>query len=342
MMNPGWRNYLLQAGAVIENGRVSHFGAPDKERQAALSGAVITDLSHYGLLRISGEDAQTFLQGQLTNDIRQVNRNRGQYSGYCSPKGRMLAGFLVWQGGDYYLQLAGELCANIHKRLSMFVLRAKVKISDASEELMRFGLSGSAAADALRKLAVEPPQDVMAVAHFDGCSAIRLPGGRFEIFATPEQAPRLWQELAPVCTPAGAPCWDWLEIRAGIPLITSATQEHFVPQMLNFELLGGISFNKGCYTGQEIVARTRYLGKLKRRMYLAHIETGQAPSPGDELFSADWGEQASGMLVNAQPAPGGGFDALAVIQISSAEAGGIHFKSLNGPVLQLESLPYQV
>lgn len=131
-------------------------------------------------------------------------------------------------------------------------------------------------------------------------------------------------------------------IRAGIPTILPPTQEQFVAQMLNYELIGGVNFKKGCYPGQEIVARTQYLGKLKRRMYLARLESAAEPQAGDELYSADMPEQATGMVVNAAPAPMGGFDVLAVIQTSSAEQHAIHWKSSDGPVLRLEVLPYAV
>ena len=138
------------------------------------------------------------------------------------------------------------------------------------------------------------------------------------------------------------PVWDWLEIRAGIPVITAATQEAFVPQMVNLELLGGVSFQKGCYPGQEIVARSQYLGKLKRRMYLAHTDRDVAPGAGTQLYSRDLDGQPSGMVVSAAPAPGGGFDLLAVIQTTSADVHPIHLGTPDGPVLALEPLPYPV
>ena len=145
-----------------------------------------------------------------------------------------------------------------------------------------------------------------------------------------EQGPALWEELSRQATPAGSACWEWLEIHAGIPVILPQTQEQFTPQMANFEAIGGVSFNKGCYTGQEIVARTQYLGKVKRRLYLAHLDSDSAPQPGDELFGA---EPTSGMVVNAQPAPDGGYDLLAVIPTGSVEAGAVHFKTPDGPAL---------
>ncbi len=144
------------------------------------------------------------------------------------------------------------------------------------------------------------------------------------------------------CASGGGACWDWLKIRAGIPAITLSTQEQFIPQMVNLEAIGGVSFHKGCYPGQEIVARTQYLGKIKRRMYLANIRSVRPVAAGDELFSADMAEQSSGMVVNAAPAPDGGFDVLAVIQTSSVGAGEIYWKTLDGPALKIMPLPYSV
>jgi folate-binding protein YgfZ len=135
-------------------------------------------------------------------------------------------------------------------------------------------------------------------------------------------------------------CWDWLNIRSGIPVILPQTQEKFVAQMANFDVIGGVSFKKGCYPGQEIVARMQYLGHLKRRMYLAHLDTDEIPQPGDELFSADMEDQASGMIANASPAPGGGCDVLAVVQITSRDTQTVHWKSPHGEALHFLPLPY--
>jgi tRNA-modifying protein YgfZ len=134
--------------------------------------------------------------------------------------------------------------------------------------------------------------------------------------------------------------WNLLDIRAGIAWITPATQEQFVAQMTNYELIGGVDFKKGCYPGQEIVARTQYLGKLKRRMYRIHVDSALAA--GDELFSADFDGQASGMIVNAAPAPNGGFEALAVIQIESAASQTMHVRTIDGPILKILDLPYAI
>jgi len=148
----------------------------------------------------------------------------------------------------------------------------------------------------------------------------------------------VWQALTQHATPVGAPVWDWLRLNAGVPMLVAATQELFVPQMVNLEAIGGVNFQKGCYPGQEIVARSQYLGKMKRRMFLAHLD--ESAAPGDSLYSADLPGQATGTVVNAAPAPGGGFDLLAVAQIESANTQTLHLKAESGAPLTLKPLPY--
>jgi folate-binding protein YgfZ len=169
---------------------------------------------------------------------------------------------------------------------------------------------------------------------------IRVAEDKFVLSVAPERAADVWQALRQTAAPVGAPVWDWLRLNAGIPMIVAATQEQFVPQMVNLEVIGGVSFQKGCYPGQEIVARSQYLGKLKRRMFLAHADAEAAP--GDSLYSADLGGQASGTVVNAAPAPTGGFDLLAVAQVESAATQPLHLKAPDGAVLHLKPLPYAI
>lgn len=342
-MNPAWQEFLLAAGAQIENRQVMHFGNPQGEIAAAQSSSVLTDLSHYSVIQFSGEDSETFLQGQLSCDVRQATQSRAQLGSYCTPKGRMLATFLLWRSVDgFCMQLPYELRESIQKRLAMYVLRSKVKVSDASEATVRLGISGPGAVSGLAELGGAAPQEDYAVAQIGDAAVIRLPGNRFEVVVAPQQATAAWQVLSRHCMPAGSGCWEWLSIQAGIPMITAATQEQFVPQMANLELIGGVSFKKGCYPGQEIVARSQYLGKVKRRMYLVHIESDAAPLAGDQLFGQGPAEQSGGLIVSAQPSPGGGYDALAVILSTSIEAGDVSWKTPGGPTLKLLSLPYAV
>lgn len=340
-MNTDWQNFLQRQGAVLDNGVVQHFGDLPGELSAAQNDTVLCDLSQFGILRVSGEDAESFLQNMLSNDIREVTQGRAQLSSLNDPKGRMLATFLIWRNGDdYLLQLPRSMCEPIRRKLSMYVLRAKVKVADASDEVVALGLSGPAASELLSGLCNELPSAPYGVSVTAEASILMLGDTRFQINTTRQDAPALWQKLMAKARPAGSPCWDWLAIRAGIPAILPQTQEQFVAQMVNFEVIGGVNFKKGCYPGQEIVARMQYLGKPKRRMYLAHIDGEAAPQPGDALFSADMEGQSSGMVVNAAAAPGGGYDILAVVQIASHDAHQIHLGSPASPRLQFQPPPY--
>jgi len=352
-MNPDWQQFLMQQGAAIDAGAVQHFGDAATELVSTRQGTVLCDLSQFGTLRAAGEDAQSFLQNMLSNDTREVDASHAQLSSLNTPKGRMLATMLIWRDGDdYLLQLPRALCEPLRKKLSMYVLRAKVKITDASDEIVALGLSGDNAQEILKKQFGELPQQPFGFIDAGRAGVLKFQAGvlkfsdtRFQINTTAQHAPALWQALGQHARPVGSVCWDWLNIHAGIPVILPQTQEQFVPQMANLELLGGVNFKKGCYPGQEIVARMQYLGKSKRRMYLAHIagahsDSGAAPQPGDELFSTDMEDQASGMIANVSPAPGGGYDLLAVVQIASREAQTVHWKSPQGEALQFLPLPY--
>lgn len=340
-MNTSWLDFLAARGAVAIDGEVRHYGQPQGEL-AAVNGDIIADLSHLGLLQVGGADAATFLQGQVTNDIQLLDGSNSQYAGYCMAKGRLLAIFLAFAHyGHFHLQCNGALREQIAKRLKMYVLRSKVVIADASDNIIRIGVAGANAPAALQRIFADIPPAPHRLVNLKPATILRLPGAapRFEIFAEPQHAEPIWTQLQTSCTPVGRACWDWLDIRAGIPDITPATQEAFVPQMVNLDALDGINFKKGCYTGQEIVARTHYLGKVKRRTQLAHIDTDQAPQPGDDLFGTGTAE-AVGKIVNAAPAPGGGFDVLAEIRLEALDAGAIRWNSTQGAELKLSPLPY--
>lgn len=323
-MNTSWQSFLTEQGASF----AADGGTQFADSPSMWTGAVQCALTQFGALRVSGEDAEGFLQNLLSNDIREATQTQAQLSSFNSPKGRMLASFLIWQDASgYVLQLPRSLAEMMRKKLSMYVLRSKVKVSDVSDERVLIGVSGDLAAlpDGCPPLS----EDNMGVTHSATVSVVRLSDTRCQLITTAEHAPALWQSLQR--TTASSTCWDWLTIQAGVPVILPATQEQFVPQMVNFAELGGVNFKKGCYPGQEIVARMQYLGKLKRRMYRAHLNA--ATQPGDELFSAEMEGQASGMIVNAAPSPQGGYDVLVVLQISSREIQTIHLKSLQGEVL---------
>ncbi|TMH00625.1 MAG: folate-binding protein YgfZ [Betaproteobacteria bacterium] len=337
-----WTDFLASRGAIFDAEAVSRFGAPAEELAFAESGAIVCDLSPLAVLRVAGADAEGFLQGQLTNDVTALAADHTQYSAWCSAKGRMLANFLVARTDEnaFDLYLPHSLIGSIAKRLAMFLLRAKVSIADTSAESVRIGVAGPAAADTLRSIAsaIPPPHSGVRVG---GGLLIALPAGRFFVRIDPGHAAELWEKLQHTARAAGFPVWQWSTIRAGVPVVTPATSDQFIPQVLNWDALGGISFQKGCYAGQEIVARTQYLGRLKERTFLAHVDALPPPA-GARLFGAAFGEQACGTVVNAATAPTGGADLLVALQIAARERGDVHLGRLDGPPVQMLPLPYAI
>lgn len=298
----------------------------------------VCDLSQLGLIGASGADTRAFLQGQLTNDVNQVTGEHIQFNSYCSPKGRMLASFWVFQRDDaLYMLLPAELLPTILKRLQMFVLRADVTLEDASEELARFGLIGECGADLLPFA----PKEVRTTITRDDISVIHLPGEtpRLAVIGPAGSLKPLWKNVTAAAPRVGHDQWKLADIRAGIPGVQEATVDAFVPQMANLQLIDGVSFRKGCYTGQEVVSRMQYLGKLKRRMYRAKLDGDAQPAAGDELYSPG-SEQAVGRIAAAAASPEGGHEVLAIVQIAAAEAGELRLQNQHGPVLELLDLPY--
>lgn len=340
-MNNQWKQFLESQDAIFSPEAGTTFRGHEPFPTCALF-----DLSHLGLIRVSGEDAQSFLQGQFTNDTREVSETRSQLSAYCSPKGRMMANFrLFMNGGHYLLQMPLETHATVLKRLPMFVLMAKATVSDASDELVTIGLAGDCAPTLLQHAFPSVPEKSGEAIEQNGNTLVRLHGepARYQITGQPESIIALWQQLAKEATPANTDFWRLQDIRAGIPTIYQATSDAFVPQMTNMQQIDGVSFTKGCYTGQEVVARMKYLGKLKRRMYLASVDSAQRPQPGDELFAPDSKSgQGAGRVVDACPSPEGGYELLAVTEISSFEEGNLHLTGVDGPKLQAHSLPYDL
>jgi folate-binding protein YgfZ len=340
-MNQDWQNFLTSQNAQIQDGVVQHFGDAAAERIATRDGTVLCDLSQFGVLKTSGEETQGFLHNLFSSDVNALNAQHALPSSFNTAKGRALATLLIWRNAtEFFLQLPRSLIAPIQKKLSMYVLRAKVKIDNASDSVVCLGLSGTNAATLLQQHFPALPQNPLDAVQHEDTGIVRLATDRFQINTAPQNAPALWQKLSTAARPVGSPCWDWLNIRAGTPVILPQTQEAFVPQMANLDLTGAVNFKKGCYPGQEIVARMQYLGKNKRRMYLAHVTGDVAPQAGDELFSMEMEGQSCGIVANAQAAPDGGYDLLAVVQIASHDAFPVHLGGINGARLQFQPLPY--
>jgi hypothetical protein len=335
-----WTDFLLARGASFDGAAVAAFGDPEGELVAARDAAVVCDLGPLAALRVSGTDAAAFLQGQLTSDVGELAPGSMQLSAWCSPKGRVLANFVLRRidADGFELLLPRLLLESFQRRLAMFVLRSKVAIHDASGTTICIGIGGPAAAQCIAAVIGTTPA-------LHRCTVIEggvfgaLQSSRFIAVVEPSQAPGLWNRFGAVRA-AGYPCWRWLTIRAGVPMILPPTQDRFIPQMINLDALGAVSFQKGCYTGQEIVARTQYLGRLKERLALAHGSA--APEPGARLYAPAFGDQPCGTVVNASAAPGGGADLLFVAQIAAIVAGDLRVGAREGAPLTPLPLPYAV
>ncbi|MDH5778589.1 MAG: folate-binding protein YgfZ [Gammaproteobacteria bacterium] len=344
-MQDVWQAVLEKSSAQIANDKVEHFGQPESEIAAVNTANVICDLSHLGIIRVSGADAKDFLQNQLTNDVNQVSATQSQLNAYCNPKGRILASFrLFMRDGDYIMHMPWTIIDPTLNRLKMFVLRSQVELKDSSDDWIRIGVAGQESEKLITDQLGDCPQQVDEVMQIESATVIRLPGTlpRFELHAPVDKMQSLWQALSQQATPVGASCWSHLDILAGIPVIQTQTTDSFVPQMVNLHVINGVSFKKGCYPGQEIVARMQYLGKLKRRMYLAHVNTDATINPGDELFSSGDNKQSIGKVVEAATAFTGGYDLLAVIQIAEQTKADVLLHNKQGAKLEFHDLPYQV
>ncbi|MDD2917939.1 folate-binding protein [Rhodoferax sp.] len=296
----------------------------------------VAPLTHSGLIRAQGEDAAKFLHGQLTSDFSLLGLSEARLAGFCNAKGRLQASFIGFKRShaDILLLCNPDLLAVTLKRLSMFVLRAKVKLLDASADFVVYGLAGSAVFEATKDIA-DYKSTVWAKTDVAGISLVNL-------YPADGVVRALWVAPAGTPAPAGAVMtteqWAWGEVRSGIATVTQPIFEALVPQMLNYESVGGVNFKKGCYPGQEVVARSQFRGTLKRRAYLAHSEASL--KAGDELFAPDDASQPCGLVVQAAAAPGGGFDAIVSMQISAFETGGVRALQADGPLLALSAAPY--
>jgi folate-binding protein YgfZ len=327
-----WLEALTKRGARFEDGRVVDFDRSGQQPQHPRSPFIIPLLQE-GLILASGEDAEAFLQGQLSNDVTQVSARQGQLAAYCSPKGRALATLLLWlKDGSYALQLPRELAEPIARRLKMYVLRSHVRLAVVSDEVALIGVTGTESARLVREeLGISLVSEYEA-GSANGVTAIALPGDRVQVVAAAERGGEIWDRLARRAVPAGQSKWDQLSIANGMPSLTAATQDQFVPQMLNLELVGGVSFTKGCYPGQEVVARSQHLGQVKRR--LARFASAERAGPGDPVLAAG---QRVGTVVNAALSARAGWELLAVVQI---DAGATLNLRTDGPTLQPLPLPY--
>ena len=321
--------------------------------EGLLSGSVAL-LPDQGLLALTGDERVRFLQSLTTNDVERQPEAQARWHGLCTPKGRLVATMLAWrEPSEIRLLLPQPQAAPVRKRLSMYVLRAKVRVEDCSDAFAVIGLCGERAAGALAGLGLPAPA-AMAVARAPidaapeatatviglpavggGTPGERVPLQRWMLVVPAAALASLWASLVASLQPIGSAAWRWTDVRSGIARIVPLTSEQFVPQMINFDTVGGVSFDKGCYPGQEVVARSHYLGKVKRRVFLAHL-AGPEPAPGTEVFAG--APEPVGLVVTAAPAPGGGTDLL--LEARAAAAAQADALRIDGRPLRIDALPY--
>lgn len=309
-------------------------------------------LSHEGILAVRGSDASKFLQGQLTCNLSYLDQDHASLGARCTQKGRMQSSFRILLEGDgCLLAMARELIEPQLADLRKYAVFSKSKLTDESASWIRFGLQQAAGApdavaDAgtdvlhtvLDKLGLALEDAPHSVARAAGLIAVRVSPGRVELWAPAEQAGAVHQELAGYLPQSALNDWLLGQVRAGIGQVLAQTRELFIPQMLNLQAVGGVSFKKGCYTGQEIVARMQYLGKLKRRLYRVALAGSQPPEPGTPLFSPSHNSAIGEVVLSARSDDG--IELLAVLTADAVEAGQIHLGEAAGPALHLLTLPY--
>ncbi|QIL72616.1 folate-binding protein YgfZ [Diaphorobacter sp. HDW4B] len=291
---------------------------------------VTPPLEHLGVIRVLGEDAASFIHGQLTQDFALQKPDQARLAAFLNAKGRMQASFIgVKRAADEILLICSrDLLPQTLKRLSMFVLRAKAKLSDASNDFVIYGLAGSAAPAGAAPWSVSAQGDASIVQLYPADGQPRA------LLVAPVGSP------APQGQPLSLALWQLSEVRSGVATLTQPIFEAFVPQMVNYESVGGVNFKKGCYPGQEIVARSQFRGTLKRRTYLVHVDATEL-AVGTEVFNASDADQPVGTVVQTAASPNGGLDALVSLQIASAEEA-LHAGSTSGPALQVQPLPYEL
>lgn len=341
-MHEPWYSILADA-PLADDGGLPHLGQPQAELHAAEHAGIVVPLHRTAVLGAYGEDARSFLHGQLTQAVDDLPDQTWRLAGYCSPKGRLLALMRILNDAD------GGVMALTHdsvleltlKRLRMFVLRARVALEDLRERTAVVGLAGAAAAELLAELAGTPPTEPGGVTEAGDLRVLRLPGDdtvpRFVLLAPAAELAGVWEMLGRGLTPAGHDAWELLAVRAGEPEVTDATSEAFVPQMVNLEIINGVSFSKGCYPGQEIVARMHYRGQAKRRMFRILLDTESPPAPGTDV--RDESDREAGTVVRSARNRQGRVEALAVLPIDRlAEA----WLFVDGVEVGLDTLPYPI
>lgn len=347
-----WREFLTSQNAQWDaSGKISSFGQPELEHYLIKHGPVVTNLSHQALLKVTGADAFAFLQGQLSSDIQQITEQRAQLSAYCDPKGQVLAVFLIFKHHDaFYLNFEASLKEAILKRLTMFVMRSNVQISDESASLIQIGYAGEFGdVDIQRRLNTKVKETyetgLVDLDDMRDVLVVKVPGPyhKYALFGPAEQIIRVWKLLRVTCDVTNNDDWQLLDIAAGVPEVTSQTSGQYIAQFLNLDKLDAINFKKGCFPGQEIIARMHYRGKVTKRMLRLHIEQQISLSPGDALVLKDSNEKNHSFeVVKAHRDIFSGTLCLAIGTLKSLEAVEGNLMTQTGQEVIIEPLPYSI
>jgi folate-binding protein YgfZ len=351
-LNSIWSEFLTSQNAQFdENGKICSFGHAELERFLIKNGPVVTSLTHQALIKVSGSEALTFLQAQLTSDVNTVTESQAQFSAYCDPQGQVLANFLIFKyKDDYYLNFDGSLAEAILKRLTMFVLRSDVKLTDVSNELIQVGFAGEFAdLDVQRRLStkikevfesgqvqLEGMQDIIVV---------KVPGPyhKYALFGPAEQMIEAWKKIRDNSDVTNNYDWNLLNIAAGVPEVTNATSGQFIAQFFNLDKFDAVNFKKGCFPGQEIIARIHYRGKVTKRMLRIHLNEVLALLPGETLILKDQNDKTHKFtVVNANPDVFNGTLCLAIGSLKPLESVEGDLFTESGEPAVIEPLPYSV
>ncbi|MEH6457897.1 MAG: folate-binding protein [Cocleimonas sp.] len=351
-MNPDWKAFLQENGAEFvthtvadtETEQLAFFSNPENEIQISSQEVLLSNPSERGLIKVNGADAESFLQNQLTNDIRNVSETSHQASAWCSPKGRIIANFRIFKRDDaFYLALSRDMIEHVMKKLRMYVMMSKVVIEDVSDSTIHFSFAGKNADNLMQDiLDIEIDSDTQTIQH-NLITLLRTvisdSNTRFDVFVDDiNEAKTFWNQCNQVASPVSGAGTRYLNIISGNPEITAASSEAWIPQMVNYIQINGVDFKKGCYPGQEVVARLNYLGKTKRRMYRLEIDTDQLPLVGAEIKSEK--DAGAGKILNAVVNANGKVDALAILKI--ADAVNPLSMATNDATITLLDLPYSV
>lgn len=347
-----WLDFLKSQGAQFDdNDKITSFGQAELERFLIKHGPVVTSLTHQALLKVSGSEAKDFLQAQLTSDINEVTENKAQFSAYCDPKGNVLANFLVFIYKDcYYLSFDGSLSESISKRLSMFVLRSDVKIEEVSHELIHVGFAGEFGdLDVQRRLETKVKDvfetGMIALEELKDILVIKVPGPyhKYSLFGPAATMIEAWKNIRTNADVTNNYDWKLLDISAGVPTVTTETAGQFTAQFFNLDKFDAINFKKGCFPGQEIIARIHYRGKVTKRMLRVHADELLELNAGDNLVLKDENDKSFKFtVVSANPDVLNGTLCLAISTIKSLESAEGDLKTESGQGATIEPLPYKI